>query len=143
MNAIDTNIWIYRHDTRDPVKQQAAGQLIDEARPWALLWQIGCEFIAAARKLEPFGFSQENAWAALGDMQVIASAVLLPEPQVWSEARRLQRTFVLSFWDALLVAACLRGGVRTLYTEDFGAPRMIEGLSVVNPFLPRSPAEGP
>ncbi|MBY0513446.1 MAG: hypothetical protein K2P78_05990 [Gemmataceae bacterium] len=47
---------------------------------------------------------------------------------------------MLSFWDALLVAACLRGGVTVLYTEDMGAPRVIGALSLVNPFLP---APGP
>jgi predicted nucleic acid-binding protein len=134
MNALDTNSWIYRHDTRDSVKQDVARRLIEEARPWVLPWQVGCEFLAAARKLEPQGLSKDDAWAALVDMQIIASAILLPEPQLWVDARTLQERFLLSFWDALLVAACIRGGVRTLYTEDIGGPRTIEGLFLVNPF---------
>ncbi len=134
MNAIDTNIWIYRHDKHDPEKQAVARRLIGQARPWVLPWQVGCEFLAAARKLEPFGFSADDAWAALADMQTIASAILLPEPALWSEARTVSEHFTLSFWDALLVAACLRGGVKTLYAEDMGVPRTIEGLSLVNPF---------
>ncbi|MCI0463552.1 MAG: PIN domain-containing protein [Gemmataceae bacterium] len=135
MNALDTNIWIYLHDKRDRVKQDIAKRLIEDGRPWVLLWQVGCEFLAAARKLEPFGFKPDDAWAALADMQISASAVLLPELADWIDARALQQSFMLSFWDALLIAACLRGGVRTLYTEDMGAPRTIEGLALVNPFL--------
>ena len=134
MNALDTNIWLYRHDSRDLDKQQKSKRLIDETRPWVLLWQVGCEFIAASRKLEPFGLSQDDAWNALVDMQAIAHGIVLPVPQLWPEAREVQARFSLSFWDALIVAACTRGGVTTLYTEDMGAPRTLNGLSLVNPF---------
>jgi hypothetical protein len=51
MNAVDTNVWLYSHDTRDPRKQALAQQLIASTRPLALPWQVGCEFIAASRKL--------------------------------------------------------------------------------------------
>ena len=97
MNAIDTNIWIYRHDTRDPAKQQTTKQLIDTIRPLALPWQVGCEFIAASRKLLPSGFTQDDAWDALADMQVIASAILLPVPDLWPETRALEVKHGLSF----------------------------------------------
>jgi len=36
MNAIDTNVWLYSHDTRDPHKQRLAQQLVAAARPLAL-----------------------------------------------------------------------------------------------------------
>ena len=134
MNAIDTKVWIYRDDTRDPVKQAKAAQLIGTIRPLVLPWQVGCEFVAAARKLQPLGFSEDDAWDALEDMQVMADVVLLPVLDLWSETRSLQARYSLSFWDALLVATCLRGGFAVLYTEDLGAPRTIDALSLVNPF---------
>src|SRR6266851_6914561 len=65
MIALDTNIWIYSHDTRDPAKQAAAQQLIGQTRPLALPWQVGCEFVAASRKLQAQGFSEQQAWLAL------------------------------------------------------------------------------
>ncbi len=68
------------------------------------------------------------------DEQTIASAVLMPTPQLWQDAQSLQTRHSLSFWDALLVAACIHKGVQTLYSEDMGAPRQIDGLSLVNPF---------
>jgi predicted nucleic acid-binding protein len=135
MNAIDTNVWLYRYDTRDPAKQAVAKQLIDQVRPLMLLWQVGCEFIAASRKLAAVGFTEQHAWAALAQMQSIVQAVILPDPQLWGETQTLQGLYSLSFWDSLLVAACLRVNLRTLYTEDMGAPRTIQGLSLVNPFL--------
>jgi predicted nucleic acid-binding protein len=68
-------------------------------------------------------------------MRALADVVLLPVPELWPETQTLQGRYSLSFWDALLVAACLRGGVQVLYTEDIGAPRVIDHLSLVNPFL--------
>ena len=135
MNAIDTNVWLYSHDTRDPRKQALAQQLIAITRPLALPWQVGCEFVAASRELAVVGFTEPQAWTALAAMQVLADVVLLPYPDVWLETQALQGRYSFSFWDALMAAACLRGGVNLLYTEDMGAPRAIDGLSLVNPFL--------
>jgi predicted nucleic acid-binding protein len=104
----------------------------------ALPWQVGCEFIAASRKLAAAGFTEAQAWAAVAVMQALADVILLPVPDLWPETQALQNGYSLSFWDALLVAACLRGGVQILYTEDMGAPPSIDSLSLVNPFLGRT-----
>lgn len=135
MNAIDTNIWLYAYDARDALKQDKSQGLIANLQPLVLLWQVGCEFIAAARKLEPFGFAREQAWDALVKMQAAVEAVLLPDSEMWLVARDLQDRFSLHFWDALIVAGCLRGGVRTLYSEDFTHALKIDDLQIVNPFL--------
>jgi predicted nucleic acid-binding protein len=103
-------------------------------RPVLLPWQVGCEFIAASRKLEPFGFTNDMAWDALHDMQDSAAEIAIPNPLDWLAASHLQRTEMLSFWDALLIATCLRHGVTALYTEDFGSPRNIRGINIINPF---------
>lgn len=135
MNVIDTNLWLYSHDMRDQFKQGIAQQLIATTRPLALPWQVGCEFVAASRKLATVGFTESQAWAALVAMQAIADVILLPVPDLWPETQALQGRHSLSFWDALLASTCLRGSVTVLYTEDMGAPRTINGLSLVNPFL--------
>ena len=134
MNAIDTNVWIYSHDSRDAAKQNRALDTIAAARPMVLPWQVGCEFIAASRKLLPLGFKSEDAWNSLADMQDVAARVALPDPADWPAARELQAAHMLSFWDALLVATCLRHGVTRLYTEYLGSPRTIGGLGLINPF---------
>ena len=134
MNVIDTNIWIYRHDVRAPQKQLVAKNLIATVRPLALPWQVGCEFIAASRKLISTGFTAADSWDALMDMKSIVKFVMMPTPHLWPDAQFLQTRHTLSFWDALLVAACIHGGIQVLYTEDMGAPRQIDGLSLINPF---------
>jgi predicted nucleic acid-binding protein len=135
MNVIDTNVWLYSHDTRDPRKQRLAQQLVATTRPLALPWQVGCEFVAASRKLTVAGFTEAQAWAALTLMRAVADVILLPVPDLWPETQALQSRFSLSFWDALLISTCLHGGVQVLYTEDMGAPRTIDRVSLVNPFL--------
>ncbi len=35
----------------------------------------------------------------------------------------------------MLLGACLEAGIDTLYTEDMGSPRTIEGVKLVNPFV--------
>lgn len=143
MNAIDTNVWIYRYDVRDPAKQYSAEQLILTVHPLVLLWQVGCEFIAASRKLAPTGFSQDDAWVALTYIHSISSSVAYPNALFWPKTQDLQKRFSLSFWDALLITSCILGGVQTLYTENIGAPRVIDGLSLVNPFLAKPREQKP
>src|SRR5437016_2677729 len=111
MNALDTNVWLYLHDSRDLGKQAVAQQLVAATRPLVLPWQVGCEFIAASRKLTSLGFTENHAWAALTAMQSLADSIVLPVVDLWNEAHALQGPHTLSFWDALLVASCLRGGV--------------------------------
>lgn len=138
MNVLDTNVWLYSHDGRDPHKRAIAQQLIATIRPLALPWQVGCEFVTASRKLAAVGFAEAQAWSALMVMRALADVMLLPVPDLWPETQILQGRYALSFWDALLVVTCLRGGVRTLYTEDMGAPRTLDSLSLVNPFTSQS-----
>lgn len=49
-------------------------------------------------------------------------------------ASGLLTKYSLSFWDAMIIAACLEVGVTRLYSEDFDAYPKIEGLSLINPF---------
>src|SRR5258706_247816 len=62
MNAVDTNILIYVHDRRNVGKQVIAESLVRTLPRGVLLWQVACEYIAASRKLESFGYSKEKAW---------------------------------------------------------------------------------
>src|SRR5689334_15547106 len=129
MIAHDTNVWIYFYDGRDPVKQRRAQELLNEPEPFALLWQVGCEFLSACRKLAPQGFDEQRAWEALTKMRTSAAVALMPTPEVWDGARRLQARRSLSIWDALVISACLEGGVTKLYSEDL-SPGEIDGMTV-------------
>jgi predicted nucleic acid-binding protein len=133
MNAVDTKILIYGHDPRDTNKQATANALVQSLPDGVLIWQVACEFIAASRKLEPFGYKREKAWQEIIWLQQVW-ITKLSSWAVFDKASQLLARYSLSFWDALLIAACLEGGVTRLYSEDFDGYSHIESLSLVNPF---------
>lgn len=134
MNAVDTNVLIYVRDPRDPAKQQKAVELTTGLSGGALLWQVVCEFVAASRKLAPFGFTQAQAWREVERLRAIWK-LILPSENVLLRAEQLAATHNLSFWDAMVVAACVEGGVTRLYTEDFdNSLSQATGVEIVNPF---------
>ncbi|MFL6216242.1 MAG: PIN domain-containing protein [Blastocatellia bacterium] len=133
MNAVDTNILVYAHDPRDPAKRTAAMALLDSLIDGVLLWQVACEFLWVSRKLEPHGYTQAQAGSEIKRLRRVW-ATLIPDWQVQDRAEILRTKYSLSFWDALIVAACLEGSVARLYSEDFDAYSQIESLALINPF---------
>jgi predicted nucleic acid-binding protein len=74
-----------------------------------------------------------NAWSRLRDFQGLFPLVQ-PTAAVFHHARELHLDRGVSFWDAMILSACVEAGIETLYTEDIpglelGTPK------VVNPFL--------
>jgi predicted nucleic acid-binding protein len=96
MNAVDTNVLVYAWDPRDPAKQQTANDLLDAITDGVLLWQVAIEFLAASRKLVPFGFGLTEAFDEIRDMRRIW-AVALPTEHVLDRAEDLIGRFSLSF----------------------------------------------
>jgi predicted nucleic acid-binding protein len=76
-----------------------------------------------------------------GDLERIFSAyrrlfsVALPMTSVLDQAISLTCKYSLSHWDSLLLGACVEASVDTLYTEDMGAPVIIDHITLINPFL--------
>jgi predicted nucleic acid-binding protein len=133
MDALDTNVLMYAHDPRDPAKQLVAVSLIQGLVDGALLWQVACEYLSASRKLESLGYSRVQAFQDVRDLRSVWTT-LIPEWDVLDRAESLLNTYSLSFWDAVLIAACCQGGVARLYSENFSGYSRIDGLALINPF---------
>lgn len=133
MNAVDTNVLLYVHDPRDVTKQLTASNLLKSLSDGVLLWQVACEYLAASRKLVPSGYNLAQAYQDVRDLQRIWFT-LLPSWSTLDRAETLVNTYSLSFWDAMIIAACLEAGVTRLYSEDFDAYPRVDGLELVNPF---------
>ena len=134
MDAVDTNVLLYAHDPRDPAKQAAALALIASMTNGVLLWQVACEYLSASRKLEPFGYSRVQAWVDLNQLRRVWTTIV-PSWSILDRTEQLLGSHSLSFWDAMIVTACLEGAVNRFYSEDItGYPR-INGLELINPFL--------
>jgi predicted nucleic acid-binding protein len=129
MIALDTNILLYSCDKGDARRQARALEIIAASTDGVLLWQVACEFVAASRKLVHVGFTPDQAWARLAEFLDV-----LPTSGTLDRARRLQLESGWSFWDALIVAACLEHGVARLYSEDLPGRDLGADLQIVNPF---------
>ena len=133
MNAVDTNVIIYAHDPRSPAKRSTAEALMRSMADGALMWQVVCEYLSASRKLDPFGYSRAEAWADIRDLERICE-LKVPTWDTVDRTEHFLSRFSLSYWDALLVAACPEGGVTRLYSEDITGYSKIDTLELVNPF---------
>lgn len=132
MNAVDTNVLIYSCDLRDRQRQSVAIELLGSLSDGVILWQVACEFVAASRKLAPQGFTVAHAWDQLADLLTTFS-LIVPQPAVLSRARALQLDLSVSYWDAMLYAACIDAGLQRLYSEDVSGS-LVPDLEIVNPF---------
>ena len=134
MNAVDTNVLIYARDPRHPLKHEKARQLTAGMLDGVLLWQVACEFIAASRKLTDVGYTQAQAWRELRQLRELWK-LIVPSEETLLHAEQLTAMHNLSFWDSMLVGACIEGGVTRLYTEDFDASlSKATGVDIINPF---------
>ncbi len=138
MNAVDTNVLIYRLDRSDPAKQAEARdllrQLASSAEPTVLPWQVLAELV---RQLRYWQDQKRLTRGAL--LRYVATfrrlfPVAMPTVSVIDRALELTGRHSLSHWDSMLLGACLVAGVDTLYTEDMGAPATYDGIRLVNPF---------
>ncbi|HEX2339698.1 MAG TPA: PIN domain-containing protein [Vicinamibacterales bacterium] len=133
MIAVDTNVLIYACDQADAKRQKVALDLITNAQDGVLLWQVGCEFISASRKLHKQGFTSTHAWNRLAEFRDLLPLVL-PTDGILARAKELHLVRKASLWDALILAACVEAGVDTFYSEDLPGFDDFEGVRVVNPF---------
>lgn len=133
MIAFDTNVLIYACDKRDSVRQAVAIELLEQTPEGAMLWQVACEFIAASRKLRNQGLSPVEAWDHLARF-LRTFRLVLPSPGVLDRARVLHVEQQWSFWDAMIVAACVDADVTRLYSEDLPGRAAPNELEIVNPF---------
>lgn len=133
MIALDTNVLIYACNKADARRQQIALDLISNTSDAVILWQVACEFIAASRKLERQGFTPADAWARLSEFLDVFPLVPPAGTGVLQRAKSLHLARQVSFWDAMILAACLDAGVHLLFSEDVPGGE-VSGIRVVNPF---------
>lgn len=89
-------------------------------------------YVNATRKLEtplPAGEAEARVsdFAELPLIQVDARIILAAISRI--------KTMSISFWDALIVEAALKGGAKKLLTEDLQHGQTVDGLRIENPFI--------
>src|SRR5262245_7969737 len=139
MNAIDTNVLLYSVDRHEPAKQLKAQQLLQRLRsasePTFLLWQVLGELGQQLRRWRDQGKLTPAEFGLHIQTFRHLFSVALPTPIVFDFALDLASQFSLAHWDSMILGACKAAGIATLYTEDMGAPRTIDGIHLINPLL--------
>jgi len=131
---IDTNLWAYRLDRREPeksafVKYWLRG--IAEEHDIVVSTQILIELRSVlTRKLDPpLSWSDTRAaLEALSEFEVVPanSSLVL-------DAHELANTEQLSWFNALIAEAAIRSGCSVLYSEDLNHGQRYGDLTVHNP----------
>jgi len=134
---LDTNIFVYEFDTREPAKTRCASKLVRKAvttKRGVVSYQVVQEFFSVAftRFAKPLPVSDAERYLLTIFRPLLA---VHSSPRLMLEAMRLRETHHLPWYDSLIVAAAGEADCETLYTEDFQAGRSLEGIRVVNPFI--------
>jgi predicted nucleic acid-binding protein len=133
---VDTNLWAYRLDRRDPEKSAFIRDWLRglaEVDEIVISTQVMIELRSVlTRKLEPAlsPADARKALEALAGFDVVST-----HPDMVLDAHELAEREQLPWFDALIVEAAVRSRCEVLYSEDFGHDRSIAGLRVCNPFL--------
>ena len=139
MTAIDTNILVYSLDRHDPVKRAKARALLRQLRSQSddvvVPWQVLGEFLRFLRSSQDQGRLTRADLIRIIRGYVRLFPIALPSLVVLDQALILTGQYSLSHWDSMLLGACPDAGVGTLHTEDMGAPIVIGGIALVNPFV--------
>jgi predicted nucleic acid-binding protein len=117
---IDTNLWVYRLDRREPAKSERLKRWLAEVsadHEIVISTQVLIELRAvASRKLQP-------------PLPAAEIATML-EALAGFEVVNTDANLVL---DALIAEAAIRSRCAVLFSEDFSHGRRLAGLEVVNP----------
>ena len=127
---LDTNVLIYAVAKDDPRSPQAEELL---ASGGVLSVQILNEFVSVARRkiLMPWSDVTE----ALDAFRVLCPSPLPITIEMHEAALKIAEQHGYSIYDALVVAAALKAGCATLYSEDLHDGQTIDGqLTIRNPF---------
>jgi predicted nucleic acid-binding protein len=138
---VDTNILVYRFDSRDAIKQRRATSLLRAGIADGSVrvpHQALIEFVAATTKplvrSGPSLLSPADARREMEEM-LVQFEVVYPDEELVRIAMRGAATYGLSWFDAHMWAYAERFGLDTLWSEDFEDGRLYGRVRTRNPFV--------
>ena len=138
-SLVDTNVLVYRHDSRYPKKQAIAERILKEGisrDSVRIAHQAIVEFVAATTKPVQDGRSiLEPADARREAEELLAQFTLLyPNDDVLRTALRGAAAYGLAWFDAHMWAYAEVYGLEELISEDFQEDRLYGRVKILNPF---------
>jgi len=137
---VDTNVLVYRFDSRFPRKQAIATSLLRqgiERDDLRLPHQAVVEFVAVTTRPLDKGKSLLSKQEALREAEELLSQfdVIYPDETVVRTALRGMAAYNLSWFDAHLWAYAECFGLHELLSDDFQHNRLYGNVRVINPFI--------
>ena len=126
---LDTNVLLYAFVSTDPRQQRALELLLAGGM---ISVQVLNEFVSAARSKLKMDAAELDR--ALGVIRLLCPSVLDSTLADHETALHLSRNASLHIYDATIVASAIRARCGTLWTEDMQDGRIVEGLTIRNPF---------
>lgn len=131
---VDTNVFLYARDDREPAKQDAAAHwLISLANRGILVVspQVLGEFLHVTLRGK-LPITADEARQATHEFETYSRGALDLEmiQMAWS----LRQETAFQWWDCAILGAAIRAGCRFLLTEDFQHRRTLRGVTILNPF---------
>jgi predicted nucleic acid-binding protein len=130
---LDTNVLLYVL-TDERSKAERALSLVEAGAVISV--QVLNEFASVATRKS--GLPMREVRDVLATIRQLCPVVPLTV-EIHDLGLELAERYRLSIYDAMIVAAALGAGCRTLFTEDLNDGQAIEGLTIRNPFAPREP----
>lgn len=131
----DTNVLVYLFDAGSRAKQRRARELLrghTSAGETLISTQVLQEFYVATTSKLRVPLATEDARVAVRELAALPTVLI--DAETILAAVDAQREHRISFWDALIVEAALRGGASVLLSEDLHPGATFGGLRVANPF---------
>ena len=132
---LDTNLFVYANDRRDPERQRTAIEAVKEmlaSSRGVVSTQVLMEYAAVAvAKLRQERSAVTRQLLAMERFEVLAA-----DGQLIRSALELMAAYALSFWDAAIVASAQAAHCDELWSEDFGAGSRFGAVTVRNPLAP-------
>ena len=141
---VDTNVLVYRHDASEPSKQSRADawiRLVVRNRSGRLSFQVLQElYDVLTRKVKPTvpALRVQSIVRELTSWQPVSIDLAILE-RAWL----VQDHHLVSWWDALIIAAAQTCECKVLLTEDLQHGHEFDSVRVLNPFASpdRTPEE--
>lgn len=128
---LDTNILLYAFSVQDEKKHEIAKALVlSEA---VISVQVINE--VTVNLLKKFNFTEDQVQSFIEssyDRYEIAGLT----NEVFSKASNLRKSYLLSYYDSVIVAASLAEDCNILYSEDMQHGMLVDNrLKIINPFI--------
>lgn len=133
---VDTNVLACAYDRSEPEKQRQALKVLDyltTARTGAISTQVMAEFFVTVTRKIAAPLTVDECYQRLVNYSQ-AWMVIDLTGMIILEAARGVRDHQFSFWDAQIWATARLNQIPVIFSEDFSANSVIEGVRFINPF---------